>query len=98
MLVLIALLSGTQHFSPLRRKIGGVSERMLARTLRLLECDDVVERRAYEVVPPHVESALTPLDEEAATKVRELADWGEGHYAEVLSRQNAFTSENDDSD
>ncbi|WP_416046912.1 winged helix-turn-helix transcriptional regulator [Cupriavidus basilensis] len=96
-LVLIALLSGTQRFSQLRRKIGGVSERMLAQTLQLLERDGIVERRAYEVVPPHVEYALTPLGKEAATKVRELADWVEGHYAEVLSRQNAFASENADS-
>lgn len=96
-LVLIALLSGTQRFSQLRRKIGGVSERMLAQTLQLLERDGIVERRAYEVVPPHVEYALTPLGKEAATKVRELADWVEGHYAEVLSRQNVFASENADS-
>ncbi len=89
-LVLIALLPGTQRFSQLRRKIGGVSERMLAQTLQLLESDGIVERRAYEVVPPHVEYSLTPLGKEAAMKVRELADWIEGHYPEVLSQQDAF--------
>lgn len=92
-LVLIALLAGTQRFSQLRRKIGGVSERMLAQTLQLLEGDGMVERHAYEVVPPHVEYALTPLGKEAATKVRELADWVEAHYAEVLDRQGAFALE-----
>ena len=74
-LVLIALEGRTRRFSELRRAIGGVSERMLAQTLQWLEQDGLVERRALEVVPPHVEYSLTPLGEEAAEKVRGLADW-----------------------
>lgn len=74
-LVLIALLPGTQRFSELRRKIGGVSERMLAQTLQCLESDGIVERKAFKVVPPHVEYTLTPMGREAAIKVRDLADW-----------------------
>jgi DNA-binding HxlR family transcriptional regulator len=74
-LVLIALESETFRFSALRRKIGGVSERMLTQTLQWLEADGLVKRVAYEVVPPHVEYSLTPLGVEAAGKVRELADW-----------------------
>nr|WP_047597361.1 helix-turn-helix domain-containing protein [Pseudomonas sp. RIT288] len=86
-LVLIALLPGTLRFSQLRRKIGGVSERMLAQTLQLLEGDGVVERHAYDIVPPHVEYTLTPMGIEAAVRVRELADWVETHYATVLRQQ-----------
>ncbi|MFD2252300.1 DNA-binding HxlR family transcriptional regulator [Pseudochelatococcus lubricantis] len=74
-LVLIALRSGTLRFGDLRRRIGGVSERMLAQTLQWLENDGMVERKAYKIVPPHVEYTLTPLGEEAAEKVRDLADW-----------------------
>ncbi|WP_024889659.1 winged helix-turn-helix transcriptional regulator [Luteimonas huabeiensis] len=76
-LVLIALMPGTQRFSDLRRRIGGVSERMLAQTLQALEGDGMIVRRAYPVVPPRVEYTLTALGEEAAVKVRELADWVE---------------------
>jgi len=74
-LVLLALEGGTRRFSELRRAIGGVSERMLAQTLQWLEGDGLVDRVAYEVVPPHVEYSLTPLGREAADKVRALADW-----------------------
>ncbi|WP_163273174.1 winged helix-turn-helix transcriptional regulator [Chelativorans alearense] len=73
-LVLIALVGGTQRFNALRRKIGGVSERMLAQTLQQLEGDGLIDRIAYEVVPPHVEYRLTPLGHEAAEKVRLLTD------------------------
>lgn len=86
-LVLIAVLPGTLRFSQLRRKIGGVSERMLAQTLQLLEGDGMVERHAYDIVPPHVEYTLTPMGMEAAVRVRELADWVETHYATVLRQQ-----------
>jgi DNA-binding HxlR family transcriptional regulator len=74
-LVLIALEARTLRFSELRRAIGGVSERMLAQTLQWLEHDGMVDRVAYDVVPPHVEYSLTPLGREAAEKVRSLADW-----------------------
>jgi len=82
-LVLIALDRRTHRFSELRRKIGGVSERMLARTLQWLEQDGLVERRAFEVVPPHVEYNLTPLGQEAAEKVRGLADWIESSMPKI---------------
>jgi DNA-binding HxlR family transcriptional regulator len=63
------------RFSELKRAIGGVSERMLAQTLQWLEADGLVDRKAYQVVPPHVEYSLTPLGRECAEKVRLLADW-----------------------
>lgn len=88
-LVLIALLPGTRRFSALRREIGGVSERMLAQTLQWLEVDGMVNRRSFNTVPPHVEYTLTPLGEQAAEKVRDLADWLEVNLHTILqSRQS----------
>jgi DNA-binding HxlR family transcriptional regulator len=58
-LTLIALRSGTLRFSDLRRKVSGVSERMLSQTLKQLEGDGLIIRHSYPVVPPHVEYALT---------------------------------------
>ncbi|MCD9030829.1 helix-turn-helix transcriptional regulator [Luteimonas sp. Y-2-2-4F] len=86
-LVLIALMPGTQRFSDLRRRIGGVSERMLAQTLQALEGDGMVARRAYPVVPPRVEYTLTTLGEEAAVRVRDLADWVEGSLPQIEAQR-----------
>lgn len=89
-LILITLQAGTFRFSDLRRKIGGVSERMLAQTLQWLEADGLVDRVAYKVVPPHVEYSLTPLGCEAADKVAALAEWIESSLPAVLNaRQTA---------
>ena len=83
-LLLVALLGGTHRFSDLRRKIGGVSEKMLAQTLQWLEADGFVLRVSYPVVPPHVEYSLTPLGNEVALRVRDLADWVEVRLPEIL--------------
>lgn len=88
-LVLIVLQRGTHRFSELRRRIGGVSERMLAQTLQLLEADGFVARRAYPVVPPHVEYSLTPLGEEVAERVRVLADWIEVNLHRIGEREDS---------
>lgn len=74
-LVLIVLETETVRFSALRRRIGGVSERMLAQTLQVLEADGFVVRTAFQVVPPHVEYSLSQTGREIAGKVRALADW-----------------------
>ncbi len=72
-LVLLALHSETLRFSDLRRRIQGVSERMLSQTLKLLEEDGIVSRRAFEVVPPHVEYSLTDFGKGAAQRLAALA-------------------------
>jgi DNA-binding HxlR family transcriptional regulator len=88
-LVLITLLTGTHRFSALRRRVGGVSERMLAQTLQHLEDDGMVNRKAYPIVPPHVEYRLTPLGREAAIKVRDLADWIEIRMPKISAIWNS---------
>lgn len=88
-LVLFALKDGeTQRFSELRRKILGVSEKMLAQTLQALETDGFVLRTSYPVVPPHVEYSLTELGLEVSVRVASLADWIEDNLTDILSAQS----------
>ncbi len=84
-LVMLALLPGPRRFSALRRRIGGVSERMLAQTLQQLEGDGMIWRRAHAVVPPHVDYGLTPLGTEAAGRILGLAGWIEDNLSDILS-------------
>jgi DNA-binding HxlR family transcriptional regulator len=90
-LVLVALLEGTYRFSDLRRRVGGVSEKMLAQTLQALEADGFVLRTAYPVVPPHVEYSLTPMGTEVAREVGSLADWIEGNLYRIMKQRNAHS-------
>jgi DNA-binding HxlR family transcriptional regulator len=83
-LVLIALREEMHRFSALRRKVGGVSEKMLAQTLAVLEEDGFVQRTAYPEVPPRVEYRLTPLGSEVSKHIERLVGWIEASLPEVL--------------
>ena len=87
-LLLVALRSGTHRFSDLRRKVNGISEKMLAQTLQWLEADGLVRRQAFPVVPPHVEYSLTPLGTEVAAQVAGLADWIEVNLPRILNARS----------
>jgi DNA-binding HxlR family transcriptional regulator len=82
-LLLVALGDGSQRFGELRRKVGGISEKMLAQTLVWLEQDGFV----HPVAPPRVEYRLTPLGEEISGKLGDLAVWIEENLGAMLTAQ-----------
>ncbi|BDG09975.1 winged helix-turn-helix transcriptional regulator [Anaeromyxobacter paludicola] len=86
-LVLVALLESTHRFSELRRKVAGVSEKMLAQTLQALERDGFVLREVYPVIPPRVDYSLTPLGREVAGHVEALTDWIEERLPRILEHR-----------
>ena len=87
-LVLRCLSDGVQRFSELRNRIQGVSEKMLAQTLKTLEKDGFILRTMYAEVPPRVEYQLTILGAQAAEKMNYLIHWIERSLPEILeSRQ-----------
>jgi DNA-binding HxlR family transcriptional regulator len=92
-LLLVALMDGMHRFSELRRKVGGVSEKMLSQTLRWLEDDGLVLRKSYATVPPHVEYSLTPLGREVGQRVEALADWIEFNLPSIMEARRLRAGE-----
>lgn len=89
-LALGALRGGeVRRFAELRRALEGVSEKMLAQTLRGLERDGLIVRQSLPVVPPHVKYSLTPAGEEAAARIWALCDWVEANLHALLRAQAA---------
>lgn len=91
-LILFSLLDGTHRFSELRKKISGVSEKMLSQTLQSLESDGFVLRIAYPVIPPHVEYQLTENGIVVAKLVSELVNWIELNLGTILDNKKEFNS------
>ena len=89
-LVLTSLLERSYRFSELRRRVGGVSEKMLAQTLQILERDGFVHRDAKPVIPPRVDYSLTPLGREVAEQVSALARWLESKLDDVVAAREAY--------
>ncbi|MDM1247432.1 helix-turn-helix transcriptional regulator [Acinetobacter sp. R933-2] len=89
-LVLRCLSTGVHRFSEIRKKIEGVSEKMLAQTLKTLERDGFILRTVYPEVPPRVEYQLTFLGAQAAEKLNYLLDWIERNLPEILANKQAL--------
>jgi DNA-binding HxlR family transcriptional regulator len=90
-LLVIALLDRRSlRFTELKRAVDGVSQRMLARTLRQLERDGLVRRTVHAAVPPRVDYELTPLGATLHTTIRTLVDWTESHQNEIAAARAAY--------
>jgi DNA-binding HxlR family transcriptional regulator len=81
---------GVCRFTQLRKRLSGVSEKMLTQTLRALERDGLVRRTVYPVVPVRVEYAVTPLGETLREPLRALTEWSTQHTAEVLAAREEY--------
>ncbi|MBF9003041.1 MULTISPECIES: winged helix-turn-helix transcriptional regulator [Vibrio] len=90
-LAILALTEETLRFSELRRKISGISEKMLSQTLQSLEADGFVNRIAYPVVPPHVEYSLTPMGEEVSSRIRDLTGWIEDNLSTIMLHRAEYS-------
>ncbi len=84
-LVLIALSEGTLRWGELRRRAEGISEKMLAQTLRTLERDGFVDRAAQPVIPPRVDYSLTARGRELTSLLLPLMEWIVANADDILS-------------
>jgi DNA-binding HxlR family transcriptional regulator len=92
-LTLAALQEGTHRFNELRRRVDGVSEKMLAQTLHALERDGLVVRSVLSAIPPRVEYSLTPGGQRIATKLIDLIELVEGEMPEISTAQARYDAE-----
>ncbi|MFD8063758.1 winged helix-turn-helix transcriptional regulator [Streptomyces cyaneofuscatus] len=89
-LTLGALHEESLRFNELRRRVDGVSEKMLSQTLHALERDGLVLREAQPVNPPRVDYELTPLGREVAGRLLGLIHLVEGRMDDVLAARTRY--------
>jgi DNA-binding HxlR family transcriptional regulator len=89
-LLLGLLLEEPMRFNALRRRIAGISQKMLSQTLKSLERDGLVRRRAIATVPVTVEYSITPLGVTLANAVDPLRRWAEQNLREVFAAQRRY--------
>lgn len=74
-LLLVALSERTLRWGELRRVVEGISEKMLAQTLRTLEADGLVHREVTASIPPRVDYSLTERGTELVGRLLPLMEW-----------------------
>ena len=76
-LIIWELLSGTRHCSQLQYALLGISPKILASRLRMLESNGILTRKAYPTIPPKTEYTLTVLGRELEHVIMSMANFGE---------------------
>lgn len=89
-LALLALTEGPYRFNALRRRVDGVSEKMLSQSLQLLERDGMIVREVMSTIPPRVEYSLTPLGTETSQRLHGLVELLEGTLDRVHAAHAAY--------
>ncbi len=90
MYVLAHLETETLRFNEIRRRIDGLSQRVLTATLRSLERDGHIIRTQYPTIPPQVDYRLTPLGRSLLGAVRHVVGWSGDHHAQIQANRAAF--------
>ncbi|WP_375462613.1 winged helix-turn-helix transcriptional regulator [uncultured Methylobacterium sp.] len=91
MLILEALQQqGALRFTQLGKVVGGISQEMLTKTVRQMECDGLVMRTVHPVIPPHVDYRLTGLGESLSAALCGVRTWAETYYDDVQEARKAF--------
>ena len=90
LLLLVALSEGECRWSELRRRADGISEKMLAQTLKTLERDGLVSRRAQTTIPPRVDYSLTDLGRELSELLVPLTVWALENADNIINKPGAL--------
>ncbi len=91
-LLVIDALEGERElrFTRLQQRVGGVSQKMLTKTLRQLERDGLVTRRVHATVPPRVDYRLTPLGVSLGESVCGIWTWVGKHMDQVERARRGY--------
>lgn len=92
LLLLLALSEGEQRWSALRRRADGISEKMLAQTLKTLERDGLVSRHAQATMPVRVDYSLTDRGHELSAMLLPLAAWAMQNADDIISGQESASN------
>ncbi|HEX8470617.1 MAG TPA: helix-turn-helix domain-containing protein [Brevundimonas sp.] len=89
-LLLTTLKDEPMRFNALKRRVEGVSQKMLSQTLRQLERDGLVTRSAEATVPVSVTYAITPLGETLVLALQPIVAWAESRMPMVAEARATF--------
>lgn len=81
---------GTLRFTQIGRLTGDISQKMLTKTLRQMECDGLVSRVVHPVIPPHVDYSLTPMGRSLGSAFCGVWLWAEAHHGEIERSRAGF--------
>ncbi|MFJ8063606.1 winged helix-turn-helix transcriptional regulator [Psychrobacillus sp. NPDC096426] len=87
-IILLTLLqAGTLRFSELKRRVPGITQKMLTNQLRELEEEDIIARKVYPQVPPKVEYSITEYGKSLESILVAMHEWGTAHTLHKIQKR-----------
>lgn len=86
LLILLSLSNGNKRFKQLSKEVGGITDKMLSKELKLLEANKLIKRDVYDTFPPTVEYSITQHGKSIDSVLESLYHWGQRHRNEVLGK------------
>ncbi|MCW2338861.1 DNA-binding HxlR family transcriptional regulator [Sphingobium sp. B2D3A] len=93
--IIATLKDGPVRFNELRRRIGGISQRMLTITLRGLERDGLIKRTMFPTIPPRVEYELTDIGGSLLAPVMALTMWANSNQDNIQNARTRYDASKD---
>lgn len=91
----VAVLDEPRRFNDIKRRLEGVTQRVLTQTLRRLERDGMIERRVLPTSPVGVEYRITPLGESLRQPFGHLYDWAVTNVETIRCNQSDYDARRD---
>uniref|UniRef100_E1TIR3 Transcriptional regulator, HxlR family n=1 Tax=Burkholderia sp. (strain CCGE1003) TaxID=640512 RepID=E1TIR3_BURSG len=91
--IVAMLANGPRRFNELKRRIDGISQRMLTLTLRGLERDGLITRTMYPTIPPRVDYELTDMGRTLLKPVMALVNWASENKVAIAEAHKRFDDE-----
>lgn len=89
-ILVFTLAQKTMRHGELQRAIGGISQKVLTQTLRILERNGIVSRKVYPIIPPQVEYCLTPLGISLIKVLTPVGNWARKHHMEAEKARKQY--------
>ena len=94
-LMTLAVLREPQRFNAIRRRLDGVTQRVLSQTLRKLERNGLVTRTVIATPVLGVEYASTPLGRSLRDPFARLFEWTVENMGEIQDFQRSYDARED---
>ncbi|TLU99622.1 helix-turn-helix transcriptional regulator [Dyadobacter luticola] len=82
--IIVSLMFGNKRFSQIAREVPGITDKMLSKELRDLECNELVKRKVYDSIPVVVEYSLTDYGHSLKVVIEVLRAWGMKHRERMM--------------
>lgn len=92
-LILRDLFTGTKRFGELKKSLAGISQKVLTANLKDMEASGLVDRRAYNEIPPRVEYSLTETGRSLRPVIAAMFDWGMAYKKKNSSPAGALADQ-----